>query len=36
MMLARSLSDAGPEGGFSPFYQIGGPRSIQLAVKVVF
>jgi hypothetical protein len=35
-MLARSLSDAGPEGGFSPFYQIGGPRSIQLAIKVLF
>jgi hypothetical protein len=35
-MLARSLSDAGPEGGFSPFYQIGGPRSIQLALKVLF
>jgi outer membrane receptor protein involved in Fe transport len=35
-MLARSLSDAGPEGGFSPFYQIGGPRSIQFALKVLF
>jgi hypothetical protein len=35
--LAQSLS-AGSQGmgGFSPLYQIGGPRSIQLALKLVF
>jgi hypothetical protein len=36
-MLGRSL-DAGNQGGgsFSPLYQIGGPRSIQLALKLQF
>ncbi len=29
-MLGRSL------GGFSPLYQVGGPRSIQLALKLIF
>jgi hypothetical protein len=29
-MLNRSL------GGLDPLYQIGGPRSVQLGVKVVF
>jgi hypothetical protein len=23
-------------GGFSPLYQVGGPRSIQLALKLIF
>jgi hypothetical protein len=37
-MLGRSLSagSVGASGAFSPLYQIGGPRSIQLALKVVF
>ncbi len=36
--LARSLGSGqgGAGGGFSPLYQIGGPRSIQLAMKLVF
>ncbi len=33
-MLGRDLG--GGDGGFSPLYQIGGPRSIQLALKVGF
>jgi Carboxypeptidase regulatory-like domain/TonB dependent receptor-like, beta-barrel len=32
--LGRDLS--GGDGGFSPLYQIGGPRSIQLALKLGF
>lgn len=34
--LANSLGSGGASGGFNPLYQIGGPRSIQLALKVVF
>jgi hypothetical protein len=34
-MLGRELG-AGGEGSFSPLYQIGGPRSIQLALKLQF
>ena len=34
--LANSFGSGGPNGGFSPLYQIGGPRSIQLAVKLQF
>jgi len=34
--LAGSLGSGGANGGFSPLYQIGGPRSIQLALKLVF
>ena len=34
--LASSLGSGGPNGGFSPLYQIGGPRSIQLALKLHF
>jgi Carboxypeptidase regulatory-like domain/TonB dependent receptor len=36
--LAQSLSGAGTAGagGFNPLYQIGGPRSIQLALKLQF
>jgi len=34
--LANSLGSGGPNGGFSPLYQIGGPRSIQLALKLHF
>lgn len=38
-MLGQSLSGAGgsgSSGSFNPLYQIGGPRSIQLALKLVF
>jgi hypothetical protein len=36
-MLGRSLDGLNQGGGsFSPLYQIGGPRSIQLALKLVF
>jgi hypothetical protein len=34
--LASSLGSGGANGGFSPLYQIGGPRSIQLAAKMQF
>ena len=34
--LANSLGSGGANGGFSPPYQIGGPRSIQLALKLEF
>ncbi len=35
-LLGRSLGSGGVSGGFSPLYQIGGPRSIQLSVKLLF
>ncbi len=34
--LASRLGSGGANGGFSPLYQIGGPRSIQLALKLQF
>ena len=34
--LANSLGTGGANGGFNPLYQIGGPRSIQLAMKLSF
>ena len=34
--LANSLGSGGANGGFNPVYQIGGPRSIQLALKLQF
>jgi hypothetical protein len=34
--LARSLGSGGPNGGVNPLYQIGGPRSIQLTLKLQF
>jgi hypothetical protein len=34
--LASSLGPGGANGGFNPLYQIGGPRSIQLALKLQF
>jgi len=34
--LASSLGSGGPNGGFNPLYQIGGPRSVQLALKLEF
>ena len=35
-MFGRSLGSGGASGGFNPLYQIGGPRSIQLALKLMF
>ena len=35
-MLGASLGSGGPNGGLNPLYQIGGPRSVQLALKLVF
>ena len=34
--LARSLGTGGINGGLSPLYQVGGPRSVQLAVRLGF
>ena len=34
--LASSLGSGGANGRFNPLYQIGGPRSIQLALKLQF
>ena len=34
--VASSLGSGGANGGLSPLYQIGGPRSIQLAAKLQF
>jgi hypothetical protein len=34
--LAASLGSGGTNGGFNPLYQIGGPRSIQFALKLQF
>ncbi len=34
--LAQSLGSGGLNGGFNPLYQIGGPRSIQVALKLQF
>lgn len=36
LMLGTSLAGSGDTGSFSPLYQIGGPRSIQLALKLEF
>jgi carboxypeptidase family protein/TonB-dependent receptor-like protein len=35
-MLGRGLGTGGAGGGFSPLYQVGGPRSAQLALKLNF
>jgi hypothetical protein len=35
-MLKTSLGTGGTTGGFSPLYQVGGPRSVQLALKLQF
>jgi hypothetical protein len=35
-MLGRTLGTGTQNGGFSPLYQIGGPRSMQLVVKLNF
>jgi hypothetical protein len=34
--LGQSLGSGGQNGGFNPLYQVGGPRSIQLALKLQF
>jgi hypothetical protein len=34
--LAYSLGSGGAYGGFNPLYQVGGPRSIQLALRLEF
>jgi hypothetical protein len=34
--LARSLGTGGVNGGLSPLYQVGGPRSVQLALRFSF
>jgi len=35
-MLGASLGSGGQNGGLNPLYQIGGPRSVQLSLKLVF
>ena len=35
-MLGRSLGVGGLQGGFNPLYQVGGPRSMQLSLKLQF
>jgi hypothetical protein len=35
-MLSRDLGQGGVNGGLNPLYQVGGPRSIQLALRMVF
>ena len=35
-MLGASLGAGGQTGGLNPLYQIGGPRSAQLALKLQF
>jgi len=35
-MLGASLGSGGQNGGLSPLYQIGGPRSVQVSLKLVF
>jgi len=35
-MLGASLGSGGQTGGLNPLYQIGGPRSVQLALKLLF
>jgi hypothetical protein len=35
-MLGRSLGSGGTSGGFSPLYQFGGPRSMQLSLAFQF
>ena len=35
-MLGRSLGRGGVNGGLNSLYQIGGPRSVQLALRLVF
>jgi len=34
--MKERYGSGGTNGGFSPLYQVGGPRSIQLALKLQF
>jgi hypothetical protein len=36
LSLNNYLGNNGQNGAFNPLYQIGGPRSIQLALKLQF
>ncbi|HUA58075.1 MAG TPA: hypothetical protein VML19_04930, partial [Verrucomicrobiae bacterium] len=36
LMLNTWLGSGGQNGGLNPLYQIGGPRSVQLALKLIF
>jgi hypothetical protein len=36
MMLDNYLGSGGQSGGLNPLYQIGSPRSVQLALKLQF
>jgi len=35
-MLNSYLGSGGQSGGLNPLYQIGGPRSVQLSLKLIF
>jgi hypothetical protein len=35
-MFGRSLGTSGSTGGFSPIYQVGGPRSLQFSARFSF
>ena len=35
-MLGAAMGSGGQNGGLNPLYQIGGPRSAQLALKLLF
>jgi len=35
-MLASGLGSGGPGGGLNPLYQIGCPRSAELALRLIF
>jgi hypothetical protein len=35
-MLGRALGSGGSSGGLNPLYQVGGPRSVQLGLKLRF
>jgi len=35
-MLGQSLGSGGVNGGFNPLYQLGGPRSTQLVLRLIF
>jgi hypothetical protein len=35
-MLGTSLGSGGQNGGLNPLYQVGGPRSAQLSLKMIF
>ncbi len=35
-MFGRSLGGGGVNGGLNPLYQVGGPRSVQVSLKVLF